>query len=661
MKKGILALFIFLVIWVNTSFAAYYNNHTFTYSNPGGTSLTPISGGWPNLGTFCDDDGDGDGTNNKLAENNLAATLVPNGDSDIIVPVSGTMNCLYWDPTAPTDTTEYSNTGWTNGNVEVTITCSDTGGSGCDMYDIAGWTKHVVNKTYKQTFVSNTSGSINLRDVAWNTHNVPYSIANIDKTAPVFGDISWLWQSLAGTDMEPVSSKEFSISVDAAGGSAIASIQWYFENISVDLTPWEVATSWDSLTSTSSTLLVNRDISVVNENDSREYSFHIAQICDSVGNCGNNLATFSYNVVSSIPTAVENPFTGSIILWEYTALVKWNYNGRFLKVRDGWKDKIYAISSILLTNTWDLDLSTDDYNVSVDKYGDLPAAYSHLWYWSGGTYFPNNNILIYDIDTKRTYNDSELNIIANKIKSLYEWSFLANDDSYDDLFGDTNVLKESLELYLNGSVGSDTETPTYEWKWLDSNCSESDIVIGSQTWAPCNSTLWTVTAFSTTSNSCYDYAWNIVTCTATAASNTENNFIVGKSNNIWWSFYAHANIDSACPSGWRVPTDEDFQTLENNLTCSNSSSLGWRCDGLWWKWDQTIFNNLINTLKLPLWGHLDNSDVLKERWYTATYWTSTINGWDSQNIVREFYYNNSTENRAYKTRDKSFNIRCIKE
>ena len=40
----------------------------------------------------------------------------------------------------------------------------------------------------------------------------------------------------------------------------------------------------------------------------------------------------------------------------------------------------------------------------------------------------------------------------------------ANDDSYDDLFGDTNVLKESLELYLNGSVGSDTETPTYEWK-----------------------------------------------------------------------------------------------------------------------------------------------------------------------------------------------------
>jgi|GEM_PF-2994187 hypothetical protein len=76
------------------------------------------------------------------------------------------MNCLYWDPTAPTDTTEYSNTGWTNGNVEVTITCSDTGGSGCDMYDIAGWTKHVVNKTYKQTFVSNTSGSINLRDVA---------------------------------------------------------------------------------------------------------------------------------------------------------------------------------------------------------------------------------------------------------------------------------------------------------------------------------------------------------------------------------------------------------------------------------------------------------------------------------------------------------------
>ena len=79
MKKGILALFIFLAIWVNTSFAAYYNNHTFSYNNPGWTALTPISWGWPNQGTFCDDDGDGDGTNNKLAENNSAATLIPNG------------------------------------------------------------------------------------------------------------------------------------------------------------------------------------------------------------------------------------------------------------------------------------------------------------------------------------------------------------------------------------------------------------------------------------------------------------------------------------------------------------------------------------------------------------------------------------------------------
>ena len=78
------------------------------------------------------------------------------------------------DKIAPTGTISYSTTDWTNNNVIVTVTCSDTWGSACE------------NTTYRKTIKSNQSWNITIKDNAWNTTNIPYSVNNIDKIAPTW-------------------------------------------------------------------------------------------------------------------------------------------------------------------------------------------------------------------------------------------------------------------------------------------------------------------------------------------------------------------------------------------------------------------------------------------------------------------------------------------
>ncbi|MFA4835952.1 MAG: CARDB domain-containing protein, partial [Dehalococcoidia bacterium] len=78
------------------------------------------------------------------------------------------------DLTAPScGTPSYNPSGWTNGSVTVTISCSDTGGSGC------------VQASYSSSPISsNGSGSLTIADNAGNTTSCAYNVTNIDVTAP---------------------------------------------------------------------------------------------------------------------------------------------------------------------------------------------------------------------------------------------------------------------------------------------------------------------------------------------------------------------------------------------------------------------------------------------------------------------------------------------
>lgn len=65
---------------------------------------------------------------------------------------------------------------WTKNNVTVTVTCSDA--SGCQQ------------ASYQTTVTSNSSGNVTITDNAGNTTQCPYTVTNIDKTAPTISAVN---------------------------------------------------------------------------------------------------------------------------------------------------------------------------------------------------------------------------------------------------------------------------------------------------------------------------------------------------------------------------------------------------------------------------------------------------------------------------------------
>jgi uncharacterized protein (TIGR02145 family) len=222
------------------------------------------------------------------------------------------------------------------------------------------------------------------------------------------------------------------------------------------------------------------------------------------------------------------------------------------------------------------------------------------------------------------------------------------------------------------------------WRALDPNCGIDDIVVWTQTWAGCNSTLWNGFEWwkkddgtNGTISGCYPlYNWtsNTTNCDASnplLASNAKANIwfsginINGDSeyDTIWWKLYTWTNASSACPSGRHLPSDAEWTTLENTLagtTCRTWD--GWLCDGSGWKTNTsyTPDRRLTDTLKIPLAGYrLTDGSTFLNRGYNAILWSSTPSGGNA--YYRYLLRNYSTVNRGNDTQSYGFSVRCMKD
>ena len=198
----------------------------------------------------------------------------------------------------------------------------------------------------------------------------------------------------------------------------------------------------------------------------------------------------------------------------------------------------------------------------------------------------------------------------------YTWSLNAIfSDSYN-LLWTWNTIKVLKSSYKDWKM----------WNMIDKNCNLPDVVIWSQVWAWCNSTLWywaewwqtdndiSTNSYNWTVNAggCRNYNWvnTVTTCTiwsSSMASTTKANTWYtwtntnwdSEVNNIWWKFYTWNNLSTnckwwnftsstsnnncPCPTWWHVPTDTEWITLENSLWCTDSlTDNSWRCSWLWW-------------------------------------------------------------------------------
>lgn len=240
------------------------------------------------------------------------------------------------------------------------------------------------------------------------------------------------------------------------------------------------------------------------------------------------------------------------------------------------------------------------------------------------------------------------------------------------------------------------------WKDLDKNCDLPDVVIWSQVWAWCNSTLWywaewwqldsdiwtsnynwvisrcnkySTTELSTTID-CPAWVWSMMSNSKESNWNWAS-WVYWTVNNIWWKFYSWnslntnckwwdftsltSNNNCPCPTWWHIPTYTEWQTLESTLWCTNSYNTWAVCAWLWWNWNylKGSNNNMIQALKLPLPGRRDINLNFYSRGSGINLWSSSKIG-DSAYRINPTYSNDTISHWAV-SKYYGYSVRCIKD
>ncbi len=274
---------------------------------------------------------------------------------------------------------------------------------------------------------------------------------------------------------------------------------------------------------------------------------------------------------------------------------------------------------------------------------------------------------------------------------LYDYNLVITKDAYELIskFWEWEEIKlwplNKNGVYVNEETGYIFKKKNKTWP--DSNCPLNDVEVYSytwtllQVWAWCNSTLWDWVEWwkkddwtNWTIWTCYpNYDWvnDVSKCKikiwdSKMQSNAIANSWFSWSNlnwdkefdTIWWKLYTWLNAPSACSSWWKLPSDNDFIFLENEIiSWNNCRTAKWgQCDWLWWKWHglKWVSNNIANLLKIPLAGSRHNT--------TSNFYSRGINAFlRSNSYARQFSSGNSEIYRNTWSYVYGFSVRCIKD
>ena len=385
------------------------------------------------------------------------------------------------------------------------------------------------------------------------------------------------------------------------------------------------------------------------------------------------------------------------------AYVSGNYNGQMAKALSWSTCNVLAVPSIISNNTTtsNIDQLVNGWNLVYRGYKNLPATYSGSKFDAAGwfAFTPNNLVAYSDNGSCAALTDSSSYTarvtLLKGLQNAYSWTIVQNQGELKNIMAlNINTASPSADVinyagnFVNNTLWANlsVDLKSSGWRAQDSNCDIDDITIGSQTWAGCNSTLWTGVEWGKKDDgtngsvwNCYqNYDWtnNTANCvigsSAMASTSKANTWFTGTNSSwdqeypaIWWKLYTWANAPSACPTGWHLPSDAEWETLETNLNGSNcrNSTNGWLCTGLGWLSHntKTASNNIANALKIPLAGTLstDGSSFYARGNY-AELWTSSA--FDVTNAYRRHLnYTNASVHRYYVNKAYGFSVRCLKD
>lgn len=137
-------------------------------------------------------------------------------------------------------------------------------------------------------------------------------------------------------------------------------------------------------------------------------------------------------------------------------------------------------------------------------------------------------------------------------------------------------------------------------------------------------------------------------------NNQFNNCSYGK----LYNWYAISDSRNIAPEGWHVPTEDDWQVLENYLRTNQASQLKTKGTD-YWLTPNTNANNNTGFSALP-GGNRTDDGYFSLMTYSGLWWTSTKYD-DKSALVRFMMFNNESIKRCANTYKTGLSIRCVKD
>ena len=345
--------------------------------------------------------------------------------------------------------------------------------------------------------------------------------------------------------------------------------------------------------------------------------------------------------------------------WMYwTTYITWDFNGKIVKTWNCNSMKILAIPSIIKWNTDKTDIiEILNEKKLAYKWGRiLPESYG--WLATFTEQLPEWNIVntasikVFEGTCEELKDETIQQEFIDNLKLAFEGTVVEDQTSIKPIIEDPSLYIAQTLINTNVSEKikvtveniSSTLNNGLSWQQIDPNCDKSDIVIWNQIWAWCNATIWSGIEFTKTGDdSCFNYEWNnSQECSDMQNLSTakENAWFTWTNNgdsavdNIWWKLYSYNNLPII--SWWHVPTIEEYEELMRNMWDEDG-------DGLWWTWHswKNSSNNIIEALKMPLWGYDYNWNT-SDRGNFWPYWTSSLDDEDKiyiYSVVWDEYFN----------------------
>lgn len=188
-------------------------------------------------------------------------------------------------------------------------------------------------------------------------------------------------------------------------------------------------------------------------------------------------------------------------------------------------------------------------------------------------------------------------------------------------------------------------------------------IIGTQEWMASNLIVSKYNDGTTIPTFYYDWDWSVTESGARAANR--------------YNYYAVIDNKKLCPSGWHIPSDEEWKTLEINLGMSTSDAdllgsdrgsdeggkLKMKSDNAYneevWKYPNLGANNSSGFSAKGI-GWRSPSGSSSTGYYSTAFWTQSV--YDEENAIsRSLYYNSTRISRNVVDKNYGLCIRCVKD